>query len=60
MLRLGIVKFEMVAGPASLAGEDLEFSDCVELLDRLRARKLPSLASTSQPTITEAEDLQQN
>lgn len=60
MLRLGTVKFEMAAGPASLAGEDLEFSDCVELLDRLRARKLPSLASTSQPTITEAEDLQQN
>jgi hypothetical protein len=56
MLRLGTVRFEMVAGPATLAGEDLEFSDCVELLDRLRVRKLPAIASASQPTIAEVED----
>lgn len=55
LMRLGSVQFEMVAGPATLAGEDLEFSDCVELMDRLRARKLPALASASQPTITEVE-----
>src|SRR5699024_10022542 len=30
MLRLGTVRFEMVAGPATLAGEDLEFTACVE------------------------------
>ena len=56
LMRLGSVQFEMVAGPATLAGEDLEFSDCVELMDRLRARKLPALASASQPTITEVEE----
>ena len=56
LMRLGNVQFEMVAGPATLAGEDLEFSDCVELMDRLRVRKLPALASASQPTITEVEE----
>src|SRR5699024_3641346 len=53
MLRLGTVRFEMVAGPATLAGEDLEFTACVEIMDRLRARKLPAMASASQPTIAE-------
>lgn len=56
MLRLGSVQFEMVAGPATLAGEDLEYSACIELMDRLRARKLPSMASASQPTVTEAAE----
>ena len=56
MLRLGTVRFEMVAGPATLAGEDLEFTACVEIMDRLRARKLPAMTSASQPTIAEVED----
>ena len=56
MLRLGTVRFEMVAGPATLAGEDLEFTACVEIMDRLRSRKLPAMTSASQPTIAEVED----
>ncbi|MFH0411178.1 PH domain-containing protein [Corynebacterium sp. L4756] len=55
-LGLGTVAFEMVAGPATLAGEDLEYPDCIALMDRLRARKLPAMASASQPTIAEVEE----
>lgn len=56
-LGLGTVAFEMVAGPATLAGEDLEYPDCIELMDRLRTRKLPAMTSASQPTIAEVENI---
>lgn len=55
ILGLGTVTFEMVAGPAKFAGEDLEYVQCAELINRLRARKLPAMSASTQPTITEAE-----
>lgn len=43
LLRVGTVHFDMVAGPARMAGQDLDPHDAAELMQRLRARQLPAM-----------------
>ncbi len=42
LLRLCSVRFDLVAGPVRMAGQDLDVDDGRALLQRLRARELPS------------------
>lgn len=41
MLGLAGVRFDLVPGPVSMAGRDLTTADAVDLVTRLRARRLP-------------------
>ncbi|OFP63300.1 hypothetical protein HMPREF2978_10905 [Corynebacterium sp. HMSC074C01] len=44
------VRFDLVAGPVKMAGQDLTPADASELLTRLRSRRLPALESAPAPS----------
>lgn len=48
------VRFDLVAGPVKMAGQDLTPHDASELLTRLRSRRLPALESAPAPSGDEA------
>lgn len=48
------VRFDLVAGPVKMAGQDLTPADASELLTRLRSRRLPALESAPAPSGDEA------
>lgn len=43
MLRLCTVRFDLVAGPVRMAGQDLDVEEGRRLLDQLRSRELPQI-----------------
>ena len=43
------VRFDLVAGPVKMAGQDLTPADASELLTRLRSRRLPAMESALSP-----------
>lgn len=48
------VRFDLVAGPVKMAGQDLTSADASALLTRLRSRRLPALESAPAPSGDEA------
>lgn len=48
------VRFDLVAGPVKMAGQDLTPADASELLTRLRSRRLPAFESAPAPSGDEA------
>lgn len=48
------VRFDLVAGPVKMAGQDLTPHDASALLTRLRSRRLPALESAPAPSGDEA------